>query len=401
MKRGRVVFVALLVTTFFVASAPTVAAKVRQLAVLTASDGELGDQFGNAVAITGGTVVVGAWQRHSSGAVYIFVRGGGRWVQAAELAPGVDGDAQDFGIAVAISGSTLVVGARGFNQFSGAVYVFVKPVGGWHDMAPTATLTVQGGQGFLGAGVAISSDGATVVAGAGGVGTNEPGAAYVFTKPAGRWQDTTVPTATLSAAESVNLGNAVAIDGNTIVAGAEGISRIGGAYVFVEPLSGWQDAQPAATLTPSDGNSESGFGASVAVSGTTVVVGSPATAEPKAPGAAYVFVEPLGGWQNMTQTAELTLSSQVTAWLGSSVIIVGDVVLAGAPKDVIGRYEEGALFGYVKPPGGWQDSSTPTGSVPGENDLFGSAVAVSGNLAVVGAPFHFSLIGAAYVFAEQ
>ena len=131
----------------------------------------------------------------------------------------------------------------------------------------------------------------------------------------------------------VGIGNsAVAIDGNTVVVGF-GASNL--AYVYTEPASGWASSlytYPTAKLTASDGASGDSFGASVSISGNTVVVGAPDKSinGNEAQGAAYVFMEPASGWADMTQTAELTASNGKTSdHLGTSVSVSGNTVVAG------------------------------------------------------------------------
>ena len=128
------------------------------------------------------------------------------------------------------------------------------------------------------------------------------------------------------------LGYSVAISGNTVVVGAAGGHA---AYVFTESGSGWANMTQVAKLTASDGNAYAGgqFGASVAISGNTIVVGAPGQGE----GAAYVFSEPASGWTNMTQTAELTASdgalnppTGIGANFGDAVAISGNTVVVGA-----------------------------------------------------------------------
>jgi hypothetical protein len=376
--------------------------RISQLAELTASDGDGFEEFGASLAISGNTVVVGAPRLFQGGpeGAYVFQGSAGSWIQVAKLTDNSGDDGP--GTSVATNGKTIAVGAVG------AAYVFVEPAGGWHDMTPTATFTVAGGQKFLGSGIAISSDGTTIVAGASGDGGLGSGAAYVFVKPAGGWQDTSVPTATLSSTSAYDLGISVAIDGSTVVAGSTGFGlAVGPAYVFVKPPTGWQDAQPTAALTPSDQVGNGGqFSKSVAISGNTVVAGAPVSLTS---GTAYVFVEPHGGWQDMTQTAELTVSSRTYNSLGYSVVIVGNAVVAGAPTDVIGNTRKGAAFGYLKPSGGWQNTSKPNVSVIASDgaakDGFGTSVALSSTIAVIGAPQHAvngqTLQGAAYVFGQQ
>jgi hypothetical protein len=383
-------------------SLPANARRVVQLAEL--SDGVAFDEFGLSVAVSGDTVVVGVPKPIEGGeaAAYVFVKSGTTWKQVAELQDGVSNDELGFSVSISGDANTIVAGAPN-SASDGTAYVFVKPAGGWQDTPPTATLTVAGGQVHFADSVAISNDGATIVAGAEGDGS--PGAAYVFVKPASGWQSTNVPTATLSATGSVMLGNVVAMGGDTIVAGSVGFD-VDAAYVFVKPPAGWQDAQPTATLRPSDNNGVDYFGTSVAISGNTVVVGAPF--HPNfAPGTAYVFVEAETGWRDMTQTAELSVATDSTLELGTSVAVEGNVVLAGAPFDQIGQNDEqGAVFGYVEPPTGWANSSTPVGSVTSSDneseDRFGDAIAISGTLVVIGAPYQGGdLQGAVYIFAAQ
>ncbi|HEX8119317.1 MAG TPA: Calx-beta domain-containing protein [Pyrinomonadaceae bacterium] len=121
---------------------------------LTASDAALNDEFGQSVAVEGNTVVVGA--RGDSfgtspntvllqGSAYVFTRSGGAWTQAQKLSA-FDGAAQDqFGWAVALSGSTAVVGAylndvEG-QQDQGSAYVFDITTGTTPTPTPTPTAT--------------------------------------------------------------------------------------------------------------------------------------------------------------------------------------------------------------------------------------------------------------------
>lgn len=201
----------LLATLTLTLSGPA-ACQVRQLMEVTAPDGTAFDQFGYSVAVAGSTIVVGAPKPIAGGeaSVYVFVRSGDTWKLVAELQDGAKDD--DLGVSVSISGDggTIVVGAPDSTS-NGTAYVFVKPEGGWQDSAPTAALTVSGGQIGLGGSVSISADGTTIAVGADDDRGLGPGAVYVFGRPAGGWVNTSEPTATLSSSSAVGLGNAVAI----------------------------------------------------------------------------------------------------------------------------------------------------------------------------------------------
>ena len=134
-------------------------------------------------------------------------------------------------------------------------------------MQQTAELTAADGAANDDLGNSVAISGNTVVVGAqdATIGGNvDQGAVYVFVQSGSTWIQQAKLTTAVGAAHD-RLGCAVAVSGNTLVtAGA------GGAYVFVRSGSVWTQS---AELTPSNGGANSGFGYSVAISGNTVVVG--------------------------------------------------------------------------------------------------------------------------------
>jgi FG-GAP repeat len=364
---------------------------------LTASDGANGDSFGVSAAIDGNTVVVGAAVsgNQEKGAVYVFVKPANGWRNLTQTAKLTSSDAQpldQFGRTVAVSGNTVVVGASeatiNGNPDQGAAYVFVKPAGGWTNMTQTAKLTAADGDSYSQFGIATAISGDNVVVGAPlSNGDNPaPGVAYIFVQPQNGWKDMT-QTAELTASDSTEydeFGASVSISGNTLIVGApeDGCScnaGPGAAYVFVEPPSGWANATETAKLTASDGIVNELFGWSVSLNNKTAVVG--------ALGTAYVFVEPFGGWDNMTQIAELT-NAEGGDGFGIPVSISGNVILVGDPgiQGLTGR-----AFAFLKPASGWKNTSQynlQLGiSFPNKDDMFGSSLAISGTTGVVGAPY--------------
>jgi hypothetical protein len=400
---------------------------------LTASDGAEFDALGTSVAISGDTIVVGApsatvGSNPGQGAAYVFVKPRSGWAEGTRTAKltASDGAASDnFGSSVAISGGTIVVGAPdatvGGNTSQGTAYVFVKPRSGWAGRTQTAKLTASGGTIFDLLGMSVAISGGTVVAGAPGAtvtGNASQGAAYVFVKPRSGWADA-AKTAKLTASgggpEDL-LGSSVAIDGDTIVAGAPSppVAQhpdLGAVYVFVKPASGWADATDTAKLTASDIVSGENFGFSVAISGRTVVAGAfDATVGGNLDqGAAYVFVKPRPGWAGRTQTAKLTASDGASDnLLGLSVAISADTVVAGADLATAGaNASQGAAYVFVKPGSGWAgrtQTAKLTASDGASLDRLGVSVAVSGGTVIAGAPgatVGANLFqGAAYVFSR-
>jgi len=341
---------------------------------LTASDGAAEDFFGGTVAISGDTVVVGAYAakvsgRSEQGAAYVYVKPASGWTSTAafdaKLTPSDSRAGDNFGYSVAIQNDAVVAGAPGANDFRGSVYVFEKPASGWESTtAFSARLTASDGVSSddLGYSVAISGD--ALVAGARGA-NGGAGAAYVFVEPASGWATTGAFSAKLTAPDSGNgdaFGAAVAISGNTIVAGAP-VARIGGhglqgaAYVFVKPATGWATTStPGAMLTASDGAAGDVLGASVAVSNDTVIVGAPRSGRNDGSSAAYVFVMPAGGWAT-TSTFDARLTSSdppINDGFGSSVALTGETAVIGDPGAEITHPNQGAayLFGGFTPPVG-------------------------------------------------
>lgn len=161
-----------------------------QQAYLKASNAECDDEFGWSVAVSGDTVVVGAWREDGgatgvngdqgdnsapqAGAAYVFVRDGPAWSQEAYLKGSSSENGKDFGSSVAVSGDTAVVGAPGEDRNqgginSGAAHVFGRNGSNWVHQARLAYLRVSGvyepgSSALFGDSVAVSAD--TVAVGA-------------------------------------------------------------------------------------------------------------------------------------------------------------------------------------------------------------------------------------------
>ena len=249
----------------------------------------------------------------------------------------------------------------------------------------------------------MAVSGNTVVMGALGDAGNgfNSGAAYVFVEPVGGWAGNLTETAKLTASDGMEwdrFGANVAVSGDTVVVSADGDALDGtshAAYVFVEPVGGWAGNLPqTAKLTASDAADDDGFGIAVAVSGDTVVVGAWFDDDN---GSAYVFVEPVGGWAgNLPQTAKLTASDGAAGdgdLFGLSVAVSGDTVVVGAPLDD----PFSSAYVFVEPAEGWAGNLTEAAKLTASDGAALGPVAVSGGTAVLGAPSFFAP-GAAYVF---
>jgi hypothetical protein len=330
----------------------------------------------------------------------------GDWQQLVKLISDRGDAAFYFGNAVGISGDTVVVGAStgGVSEIAG--FVYLKSAQGWADTVPVGGLKIPGSDIFL-AWAAI--DGDTVVIGAPSLGAGYPSYAYVFVKPATGWTNMT-PTAVLTPSDSIDglFGRSVSIQGDTIAVGDSGTDSPGAVYVYTKPVDGWQDMTQTAKLTASDGMINDNLGQSVSVHGTTIAAGAPQNEEYDVAGKAYVFVEPVGGWTNMTQTAELTVpAAPEGSDIGTSVYVNDSWVLAGAPSFGNSGFS-GSAYVFSKPASGWANATATATLTPGDSQMadmeFGWSVSGSGNIAVVGAPRRgqppFGLEGGVYVFKE-
>lgn len=311
---------------------------------LTASDAAPNDYFGYLAAMDGDTIVVTAVAGH--GSAYVFVRSGTTWSEQQKLTPS-DGAADDlFGISVDVDGDTVVVGAlyddgpAGANQ--GSAYIFAREGTTWTQQQKLAASDAAADDHF---GVDVLVDGDTVVVGAsnntGPVGSHQ-GSAYVFVRARATWTEQQKLTAS-DAAPHDFFGSSVAVDGDTVLVGApfnDGPAGDwqGSAYVFVREGTTWSEQQQ---LTASDAAANDFFGIDVSVEGDTAVIGpwgddGPAGTEQ---GSVYIFVREGTTWR---QLQKLTASDAAEFdYLGSSVSIDGDTVVAGAPLDY------GPAGGYV------------------------------------------------------
>jgi len=341
---------------------------VSQLAELTPSDRVNQDWFGISIAVSGNTVVVGDYDPNIEqfGSVDVYVKpnnGWGNMNQTATLTSSDNG--QGFGTSVAISGNIIVVGAADTSNFGaqaagpGAVYVFVKPKDGWKDMTETAKLTALDGMPGDALGNSVAISGTTIAAGAFFV-SNFSGRVYVFTLNGRSWTQ----AAELSASDSGGildyLGCSVAIDDNTVVAGSYGHNNFqGSTYVYVEPPGGWVDMNETAELSAANGQGGDFFGFAVGINSDTVVSGSVGAAQGF--GSAYIFVKPQTGWSTTsTFNAELGAPDAIVGdSFGQSVGIsgAGRVIIVGAPGQNVGEdSEQGTAYVYVAPKSGWKST---------------------------------------------
>jgi len=377
-----------------------------EVAKLMASDAQESDQFGYSVSVSGDTAVIGARYEDTggsdAGAAYVFTRSGGSWTQQAKLMASDAQSSDRFGGSVAVSGDTAVIGASNADaggSGAGAAYVFTRTGGSWTQQAKLMASDAQANDNF-GYSVAVSGDTAVIGAPYEDTGGSDAGAVYVFTRTGGSWTQQAKLMASDAQAND-NFGYSVAVSGDTAVIGARleatGGSGAGAAYVFTRTGGSWTQQ---AKLMASDAQVNDYFGWSVAVSGDTAVIGAQfEDTGGSGAGAAYVFTRTGGSW---TQQAKLMASdAQANDNFGYSVSVSGDTAVIGARLEDTGGSGAGAAYVFTRTGGSWTQQAKLMASDAQANDVFGWSVAVSGDTAVIGAPYEDtggSDAGAVYVF---
>ncbi len=366
----------------------------RQLSELLASDGAAGDSFGGTVAVSGTLAVAGANGHDdnggASGAAYLFDTTTG--LELFELLPN-DGAAGDrFGLSVGVSGLVAIVGAHHDDDNgadSGSAYLFKTETG--QQLFKLLASDGAAGDEF---GVAVGMDGTTAVIGAGGDAENgaNSGSAYLFSATTG--QQLFKLLASDNAAGDF-FGRAVAMSGATAIIGASGDDDFGAssgsAYLF-DAATG----QELFKLLPGDGAMSDQFGFAVAVSGTVAVVGAQGDDDNGVDsGSAYVFDVTTG--QELFKL--LPSDGAIGDRFGRSVAVSGTTAVIGADRDDDNGSLAGSAYVFDVTTGEQLAKLFADGGTAG--DSFGDAIALSGKTAVVGA---FSAAtggittGAAYAF---
>lgn len=367
--------------------------------------------------------------------------------QAAYVKASNTGGNDIFGWSVAISGTTVVIGAPneaskatgvGGNQndntvaFSGAVYVFVRTGNTWAQQSYIKASNTNTGDQF-GSSVAISGN--TLVVGAIGEDSNttgvngnqtdnsaeEAGAAYIFVRSGGTWtQQAYVKASNTGAGDE--FGEAVSIAGNTVVVSAanedsnatgvggtqtnNSASASGAVYVFTRSGIAWSQQ---AYIKASNTGSNDKFGTSVMIddnntmivgainedSNATGVGGDSSNNTASDAGAAYVFTRSGITW---SQQAYLKASNTGSGdHFGWSVALSGNTAAVGAPDEdsaSIGvngdgssntAANAGAAYIFSRSGGTWSHQAYIKASNTEQDDRFGLPVGIADNLLVVGA----------------
>lgn len=348
--------------------------------------------FGSHVAINGDRVVVGTpgamVHGKRSGAAYVFIQQNGVWTKESELIPIDPIHNSQFGNAVAISGETIVVGAYGdtqYGSYAGAAYVFVREEHGWTQQAK---LTPNDAHSWLQFGDPVAIDGERLVVGAiaDKEFANYSGAAYVFLRQEGHWIQEAKLKASLPRADAY-FGFSLALEGGRIAIGAPFSSLGASLYVgnvgIFERLG--QDWVQTAELWSEDLRSFQFFGWSVALNANSLLVGAPsASGGVSSSGVVHLFDQVDPTW---SQTAKLEADDAAGGdWFGASVAIHKSILIIGSSQDSSFGFRSGSVYMFLRSATGANQILELSGQDVSPGDQFGYGIAFDGVALVVGAP---------------
>lgn len=275
-------------------------------------------------------------------------------LQQAKLSAG-DAQSEDFfGSTLALDGDTVVVGAFGERggdgdplYHAGAAYIFERNHGGPDNWGQVTKLTASDAQFYDEFGMTVAINGDTVAVGAphenGGPGNPllDAGAVYIFERNQGgpnNWGEVKILRASAPDEED-DFGFSLALSGDTLMVGTPGEDdgpptyAVGAVYFFERNQGGPNNWGEVKILRASDADNGDGFGIAVALSGDTLVVGAPQEDGSLGwAGAAYVFERNQGGANNWGEVTKLVASDAGNNdRLGSAVTIDGDTLVVAAP----------------------------------------------------------------------
>lgn len=300
---------------------------------LLPNDGAARDEFGVSVGIAGNTVVVGSIYDDDlggdAGSAYVFYEDNGVWTQQAKLVA-KDGKADDyFGISVAIAGDRILVGA-----------------------------------------IEAANNGLRT------------GAVYVYERTNKVWSLTQKLTPSIGSLNDY-FGYAVALEGNIAVIGAPQTDTVafdsGAAYIFRHDGTQWTEQEK---LVPATGGIYGFFGGSVALYGTTALIGQWDDGSDQYKGSVFAFKENAGSWVLQEELKASDASANDT--FGFSVAIYNNKAFVGAPFRDGACPNSGAVYVYGRYNDDWCEEQIIVPDDKNAAQAFGSSVAIYGDMAAIG-----------------
>ncbi len=308
-------------------------------------------------------------------------------VAEVKIVPSQGGETEHFGASVSVDGDYAIIGAPAPNHMGEGGSAFVYKRDG-QTLVEQTRLTRLGGEEMelFGQSVAISGDYAVVGVPGHDIGIHiDPGSAFVYRRDGEGW----VEQAMLVAGDpggGDEFGHSVAIDGDYIIVGALHGDVNGCAYIFMRNGEEWVQQ---AKLVGGGGPLSDQFGYSVAIDGPYAIVGDPEDTK-QGPGSAYVFVRDGTGWSQQAKLAGT--NGEAMGMFGAAVAIDGDCAVVGAPDESPKEpFSHSAGVGHIfrRNGTGWTEEAMLRMAEPEDIDVpdcsAGVSVSISGSSVVLGA----------------
>ncbi|CAN5456351.1 hypothetical protein BH10ACI1_BH10ACI1_13220 [soil metagenome] len=370
-----------------------------QQAELIDSGGTQDARFGDSVAISGDTAIIGDYKDQylniGLGEVYIFHRSGTTWTEQQRFTSPAGKNTDLFDFSVAISGDTVIVGAPGTevgNISAGAAYIFARTGTVWNlkkKLQPEYELpSAQFGG-------SVDIWGYTAVIGAKAT-NNSQGSVYIFEFDGNTWVQQAILTAS-DGDQDDYFGSSVSINYNTVVIGAPGKDSYKGAvYIFQRIGTTWTQVTK---ITDADGESIDSFGASVRIRELKVLIGSPSDnvgGNGSQGSVSLYYGDFMSNWSLVSKFT--AADGEVFDGFGTSLDFAADgQILVGSPgNDVNDHFEQGSVYVFYPNLQLHKKLSTPNGQA---NDGFGVSLETSYEGVIIGAPGAYSYRGAAHYFS--
>jgi hypothetical protein len=417
--------------------------KWKQVQKICASVRSYGSYFGQSVAINEDYIIVGAPGESGSGAAYIFKKNqndDGAWGLVKRITAAFPGQEDAFGKSVSISGDYAVVGAEGESEdaleinnkkFSGSAYIFKKDQFGTNNWGQLKKLTASDRNAYNYFGTSVVIEGDYILVGAplhDVANKSHAGSAYVFRKDNGgtdKWNQSDILSAPSPLVEG-KFGTSISKNGDNVVIGAYADSGKGAAYIFQRHFGSFEYWTCAMKLIPTNASNAAAFGNTVAITDRYIMVGAPNDAfdeqganEILNAGSVYIYEIAFGYSDKWDFKKKVTAPVRTSSEFGYAVSLFEsqtneNISIVGAPfenitdptliQDAGSAYiiSKKQLKGDV-----WKYEQTVAMQERSPDDNFGYSVSISGNYAIVGAPFDdedglgiHSLVdaGSAYIF---
>lgn len=387
----RTALTALVASAFVTAALSPVALAQCEVGVLDDAGGPtFGSDYGRAVSLFGTRCVHGPGQGTpgpGSGRVVSHVWDGTNWVFEQTVFPSGLANFDGFGRAIAVNDDWLAVGAPGRDDGAnnaGAVWIYRRDAGVWvEDLMLTAPAPQDEGA----FGTSLALDGDTLVIGERGGTSNGTGAVWVYVRSAGSWVQSQSFTPT-GLSPSSDFGYAVACEDDLLAVSAELDGTLAGEVRVYERNDAASPYLFLQTLSPTNGYVGDIFGESIDIDAERILVGAPASTPFSGfLGAAHLFERSVGATYAETRVFA-DASVGVSHWHGFDVAIDGDVVAVSAPLgDVPFQASSGTVSLWRKQGPTWRFDETITRNDVEINDRFGETVVIDGDWMAVGAPW--------------